>query len=94
MTIHEVHLLAEELAQVCAEAGLVAEVLAPTRVRVGAPCGSARLTEIVRCMPLPDGEERLMWWWPWGEPISPASQIPEAVRVIARVLTPAGLKSG
>jgi hypothetical protein len=29
-----------------------------------------------------------MWWWSWGEPISPASHIPDAVRVISRVLTP------
>ncbi|MGH7515111.1 MAG: hypothetical protein ACREOQ_19575 [Gemmatimonadales bacterium] len=94
MTIHDVHLLAEELAQDCTRAGLVAEVLAPTRVRVGMPGGQARLTEIIRCMPLPHGDERLMWWWSWGEPIGPASQIPDAVRVISRVLAPPALASG
>jgi hypothetical protein len=91
MTIHDVHtpdvhLIAEELAHDCAEAGLVAEVLAPTRVRVSTPGGHARLTDIVRCMPQPHGDE-LMWWWSWGEPIGPASRTPDAVRVIARALT-------
>ena len=94
MTIHDVHVLAEELAHGCAEAGLIAAVLAPTRVRVGAPGGHTRLTEIVRCMPLPHGDERLMWWWSWGEPIGPASCVPDAVRVISRVLTPSALASG
>ena len=87
MTNHDVHLLAEKLAHDCLKAGLVAEVLAPTRVRVAAPGGHARLTETVRCMPLPY-DESLMWWWSWGEPISSASDIPDAVRVISRVLTP------
>lgn len=88
MTIHDVHLLAEKLADDCVKAGLMAEVLAPTRVRIGPPGGQARLTEIVCCMPLPHGDERLMWWWSWGEPISPASHIPDAVRIISRVLIP------
>jgi hypothetical protein len=87
MTNYDVHLLAERLADDCLKAGLEAEVLAPTRVRVGAPGGNARLTETVRCMPLPHGDESLMWWWSWGEPISPASHIPDAVRIISRVLT-------
>lgn len=87
MTNHDVHLLAEKLARDCTKAGLVAEVLAPTRVRVGVPGGHARLTETVCCMPLPH-DEGLMWWWSWGEPISPATHIPDAVRVISRVLTP------
>jgi hypothetical protein len=88
MTNCDVHLLAEKLADDCTKAGLDAEVLAPTRVRVGAPGGHSRLTETVCCMPLPHGDESLMWWWSWGEPISPASHIPDAVRVISRVLSP------
>jgi hypothetical protein len=88
MTNDDVHLLAEKLADDCTKAGLEAEVLAPTRVRVGAPGGHSRLTETVCCMPLPHGDESLMWWWSWGEPISPASHIPDAVRVISRVLSP------
>ena len=94
MTNTDVHLLAEKLAHDCTKAGLVAEVLAPTRVRVGAPGGRARLTEIVCCMPLPHHDECLMWWWSWGEPISPASHIPDAVRIISRVLTPPAASSG
>jgi hypothetical protein len=86
MTNYDVHLLAEKLANDCAKAGLDAEVLAPTRVRVAAPGGHARLTETVRCMPVPHGDESLMWWWSWGEPISPAAHIPDAVRVITKVL--------
>lgn len=88
MTNYDVHLLAEKLADDCAKAGLKAEVLAPTRVRVGAPGGHASLTDTVRCMPVPHGDESLMWWWSWGEPISPAAHIPDAVRVISRVLSP------
>ncbi|MFB9838657.1 hypothetical protein [Actinoallomurus acaciae] len=88
MTNYDVHLLAEKLADDCAKAGLEAEVLAPTRVRVGAPGGHASRTDTVRCMPVPHGDESLMWWWSWGEPISPATQIPDAVRVISRVLFP------
>jgi hypothetical protein len=87
MTNYDVHLLAEKLADDCTKAGLEAEVLAPTRVRVGAPGGHARLTDTVRCMPVPHGDESLMWWWSWGEPISPAAHIPDAVRVISRVLS-------
>jgi hypothetical protein len=88
MTNDDVHLLAEKLADDCTKAGLEAEVLAPTRVRVGAPGGHSLLTETVCCMPLPHGDESLMWWWSWGEPISPAAHIPDAVRVISRVLSP------
>jgi hypothetical protein len=87
MTDYDVHLLAEKLATDCTKAGLKAEVLAPTRVRVGVPGGQAHLTDTVRCMPVPHGDEILMWWWSWGEPISPAAHIMEAVRAIARVLT-------
>jgi hypothetical protein len=39
-------------------------------------------------MPVPHGDESLMWWWSWGEPIGPAAHIPDAVRVISRVLSP------
>ncbi|WP_329236204.1 hypothetical protein OG417_31385 [Actinoallomurus sp. NBC_01490] len=88
MTNCDVHLLAEKLADDCTKAGLEAEVLAPTRVRVGAPGGHARLIDTVRCMPVPHGDEGLMWWWSWGEPIGPAAHIPDAVRVISRVLSP------
>ena len=42
MTNHDFHLLAEKLAHDCLKAGLVAEVLAPTRFRVAAPGGHAR----------------------------------------------------
>jgi hypothetical protein len=87
MTNYDVHLLAEKLATDCMKAGLKAEVLAPTRVRVGVPGGHARLTDTVRCMPVPHGDETLMWWWSWGEPISPAAHIPDAVRAISRFLT-------
>lgn len=85
MTNHDVHLLAEKLAHDRLKAGLIAEVPAPTRVRVAAPGGHARLTETVSRMPLPY-DENLMWWWSWGEPISPACHIPDAVRVITRAL--------
>ena len=82
----DVHILTERLAEECGKAGLDARVIAPTRVRVSRPGAHSRLSETVRCMPDPD--ERLTWWWSWGEPICPAAQIPDAVRVIAHVVTP------
>ena len=83
----DVHTLTRRLAEECEKAGLEATVVAATRVRVSLPGGHARLSETVRCMPAPE-EERLMWWWSWGEPICSASRIDDAVRIIAHVVTP------
>jgi hypothetical protein len=84
--INDVDTLVSELVENCRSAGLNAEVVAPTRVRVSSPGADRRLEEIIRCMP--DGEERLTWWWSWNEPICPATQIADAVRRIAYVVSP------
>jgi hypothetical protein len=86
-TSQDVYALSKQLAEDCEKTGLKAEVLAPTRVRISDPAGHARLTEVVRCMPLPYGDERLMWWWSWDEPICPAADIPGAVKAISSVVT-------
>jgi hypothetical protein len=78
--------LTQQLTEACERAGLVAKIVAPTRVRVNAPGANERLTEIVKCMP--DREERLMWWWSWDEPICPVTDLDQAVRKIAYVVTP------
>ena len=84
--IQDVDDLVAQLTDGCQEAGLEAVVLAPTRVRVSSPGTYARLTEIIRCMP--DHQESLYWWWSWNEPIGPAAQITDAVKVIAHVVMP------
>ncbi|MCO6007545.1 hypothetical protein NE236_21430 [Actinoallomurus purpureus] len=81
----DVHTLATRLAEECGKAGLNATVLSPTRVHVSSGVHS-RLAETVRCRP--DDDERLMWWWSWGEPICPAVSIDLAVRFIAHVVAP------
>jgi hypothetical protein len=81
----DAYVLATRLAEECGKAGLNATVLSPTRVHVSAGAHS-RLAETVRCQP--DGDEKLMWWWSWGEPIGPAADIELAVRFIAHVVGP------
>jgi hypothetical protein len=92
-THDDVYALTEQLAEKCQDAGLHAKVVAPTHVHVSAPGAHARLAETVRCMP--DPQQRLMWWWSWEEPIGPADQIAEAVKLIAHVVAPpaAGARS-
>jgi hypothetical protein len=87
-THDDVHTLSQQLAEECGKAGLDAKVVAPTRVRVSLPGAHSRLAETIRCMP--DPQERLTWWWSWGEPICLATQIPDAVKVITHVVTPPG----
>jgi hypothetical protein len=82
----DVHVLTEQLAEECIKAGLVAHVMAPTRVRVSSPGAYAGLAELIWCMP--DDDERLTWWWSWNEPICPAVELSQAVVAIARVVTP------
>lgn len=86
--IQDVDDLVAQLTDGCQAAGLEAVALAPTRVRVSSPGTDARLTEIIRCMP--DHQESLYWWWSWNEPICPATQITDAVKVIAHVVMPPG----
>ncbi|MCO5970858.1 hypothetical protein [Actinoallomurus soli] len=81
----DVYTLVTRLAEECGKAGLVATVISPTRVHVNAGVHS-RLAETIRCHP--DADERLMWWWSWGEPICPAASIDLAVRRIAHVVAP------
>jgi hypothetical protein len=85
--VDDVETLVVQLAENCRDAGLHADVVAPTRVRVSFPGAPSRLAETIRCMP--DRRERLCWWWSWNEPIGPATDIAGAVRVIAHVVTPA-----
>jgi hypothetical protein len=82
----DVRVLTRRLAEECTKAGLDAHVLADTRVRVSAPGAHERLAEVIRCMP--DDQERLAWWWSWDELICPVTRTSEAVRAIARVVTP------
>ena len=82
----DVDAIAQRLAEDCSLAGLDVVLIAPTRVKVSRPGAHDRLSETVRCMP--DAQERLMWWWSWGEPICPADQIADAVKAIAHVVTP------
>ncbi|WP_345364739.1 hypothetical protein [Actinoallomurus liliacearum] len=81
----EVHDLCRRLATACGKAGLTAEEIAPTRIRVGFP-GAGMLAEIIRCMP--DASERLYWWWSWGAPICPAEEIDKVVEMIVHVVRP------
>jgi hypothetical protein len=82
----DVRVLTRRLAEECIKAGLDAFVFADTRVEVSSPGAYKRLTELIRCMP--DEDERLAFWWSWDEVICPATEIPEAVTAIARVVTP------
>lgn len=84
----DVHVIVERLAEECRKVGLNAIVLCPTRVRVSAPGAHERLTETVTCMPTPNGDSALKWWWSWGDPICAADDIPHAVRFIAHVVSP------
>jgi hypothetical protein len=81
----DVHELCRRLSMACGEAGLTAEEIAPTRIRVGFP-GAGMLAEIIRCMP--DASERLHWWWSWGDPICVAEEIDKAVAMIVHVVRP------
>ncbi|GAA0353974.1 hypothetical protein GCM10010151_49440 [Actinoallomurus spadix] len=81
----EVQDLCRRLSMACGRAGLTAEEIAPTRIRVGFP-GAGMLAEIIRCMP--DSSERLHWWWSWGDPICPAEEIDQAVEMIVHVVRP------
>lgn len=47
-----------------------------------------RLSEIIRVAPASDGS--WWFWWPWDDPISPASDVDAAAFKIAYVLTPRG----
>lgn len=84
--IEDPHTLCRRLAEACGEAGLTAEQVGPTRVRVGMT-GAGMLAEVIRCMPGPD--ESLHWYWSWGDPICPAVDILRATRMIVHVVTPA-----
>jgi hypothetical protein len=84
--IQDVDDLVAQLTEACRTGGLEAVVLGPTRVRVSSPGTGARLTEIIRCMP--DHQELLCWWWSWDEPICPAAQITDAVKIITHVVMP------
>ena len=86
-TNHETRALGEQLAEECRNAGLSAKVVDRAgTVQVSSPGAHSRLTETVTCMP--DRRETLMWWWSWGDPICPATDITDAVKVIAHVVTP------
>ncbi len=85
-TDDDVHTLAQRLADDLRKDGLKAEVIAATRVRVSLPGAHQRLTETVRCMV--DRQERLWWWWSWGDPICAADRTAEAVKLIRHVVTP------
>ena len=85
-THDDAHALTQQLAEECGRAGLDAVVVAPARVKVSLPGANARLAETVRCRP--DRQERLTWWWSWGDPICLADQIADAVKVIAHVVSP------
>jgi hypothetical protein len=37
---------------------------------------------------MPDHQELLCWWWSWDEPICPAAQITDAVKIITHVVMP------
>jgi hypothetical protein len=78
--------LCRRLAEACGAAGLTADQLGPTRVRVGVT-GAGMLAEVIRCMP--GSDEALYWYWSWDEPICPAADISRATRMIAYVVTPA-----
>lgn len=78
--------LCKRLAKACGEAGLIADQLGLTRVRVGA-IGAGMLAEVIRCMP--GNDNALYWHWSWDEPICPAANIAQATKVIAYVVTPA-----
>lgn len=82
----DAHALAERLARSCEAAGLVAEVLAPTRVRAYMPGANGRLAEVIRIMP--DEAEALSFFWSWGERICPVAEIDRAVASIKHVVTP------
>lgn len=84
----EVQALCGLLAKECGSLGLTAEVLAPTRVRVGAT-NAGMLAEVIRCQP--DGDEILQWCWSWDTPfcVATPAEIGRAARMIAHVVTPA-----
>jgi hypothetical protein len=50
------------------------------------PGAHARLAETIYC--LPDRAERLTFFWSWGDPICLATDVADAVRLIAHVVTP------
>lgn len=79
--------LTRRLAAECVQAGLNATLLGAKHVQVSAPGAHARLAETVRCEP--GDADGLVWRWSWGDPICPAANIAEAVRIIAYVVTPA-----
>jgi hypothetical protein len=84
-TKEDAHELCRTLAKACGEAGLIADQLGPTRVRVGVT-GAGMLAEVIRCMP---GEGDVLYWhWSWDEPICPAANIAQATKAIAYVVTP------
>lgn len=75
------HTLAKRLTQDCRHAGLSADMLCPTRVRVSKP--GVPLAEVVRIMP--DEDESLSLYWRTGERICPADDT-AAVALIRRVV--------
>jgi hypothetical protein len=82
----DLHVLTDQLAETCKQAGLRAEIVAYARVHISAPGADRRLAETVRCAR--DDQNQLTWWWSWGEPVCPAHEVDEAVRKIANVVTP------
>ncbi len=78
--------LIKRLAVMCERQGLVTNVMEPsTRIKVFAPSGNAHLDEVVSLRP--DGSEVLTWFWSWGEPICPATEIDRAVKRIENVVS-------
>ena len=83
----DVRALTGRLAEGCRDAGLDARILGGTDgVTVSSPGANSRLAETVRCFP--DEKKQSMFWWSWGEAICPATDITQAVKAIAHVVTP------
>jgi len=75
----------QQMVAACKKADLTVEVLEPAgKIKVNAADGNAHMAETVTLAPDKDGE--LMWWWSWGMPICPATQLDRAVALVSNVV--------
>lgn len=67
-------------------AGLATDILEPsTRLKVFSPTGNAFMDEVITLRP--NLMEELTWYWSWGAPIGPASDVVNTVVKLRNVVS-------
>jgi hypothetical protein len=84
--VHRLEALGTELAKYDFSCQVVVPRGTPVFARV-VNKAAPQLRDDVSCFS-EEGDERLYFWWSWGEPIAPAAEIFDVITKIVYVLTP------